>query len=286
MISTIRALTRSALTRSTLILLLSWHAFAGAADGPPQSIKLERFRKALWTVQVTLNGKTGNFLFDTGGGQTVVTDAFAAGLKCNFWGRSTGYNMFGKRGDAPHCDDVSAKAGDVELTPVSITKYDFGDQFPGDKAPDGILSLDAFDGKIVTIDQQARTLLIETPASLATRVKTLRELPLRISRECSARCLSVFLGAKTPQGLTWLLLDSGAGGVSLIAKDYATVFGLDPDAKNQTLKLNLAPGVSVDSPVMVTDMIMDGNLGQPFLSRYLITLDLAQGRLWIGPYSE
>jgi hypothetical protein len=277
-----RALHRSALRGLTLILLLSFHIFAEASSAP-ETIKLERFRKALWTVQVTLNGKTGNFLFDSGGGQTVVTDAFAAGLNCKFWGRSTGYNMFGKRGDAAHCDDVSAKAGNVELTPVSITKFDFGDQFPGDKAPDGILSLDAFDGKIVTIDQQARMLIIETPDSLAARIKPLRELPLRVSRECSARCLSVFLGVKTSQGPTWLLLDSGAGGVSLIAKEYAGVFGLDPDAKNQTLKFDIAPGVSVDSPVMVTDMIMDGNLGQPFMSRNLITLDLVQSRVWIGP---
>jgi len=35
---------------------------------------------------------------------------------------------------------------------------------------------------------------------------------------------------------------------------------------------------------MVTDMIMDGNLGQPFLSRYIVTLDLQNGRIWIGGY--
>jgi len=29
-------------------------------------------------------------------------------------------------------------------------------------------------------------------------------------------------------------------------------------------------------------MIMDGNLGQPFMSQYVITFDLANGRMWIG----
>ncbi|MFL6549006.1 MAG: retropepsin-like aspartic protease [Povalibacter sp.] len=248
-----------------------------------QTIKLERFRKALWTVQVVLNGKSGNFLFDTGGGQTLVTPAFAAGLNCKFWGRTTGYNMFGKEEASPHCDDITVKAGDVELTPVSIGTHDFGDQFPGDKAPDGILSLDAFDGKIVTLDQQARTLTIESATTLAQRIKNMQQVPVRISRECSARCLSVFLGAKTPQGLTWLVLDSGAGGVSLIAKEYAQAFGLNPDQKDQHLKTSIAPGIEVDSPVIVTDMIMDGNLGQPFLARHLLTLDLAEERLWLAP---
>jgi hypothetical protein len=82
--------------------------------------------------------------------------------------------------------------------------------------------------------------------------------------------------------MTWLILDSGAGGVSLVARDYAGAFGLDPNAKEQRLKYQIAPDVTVDSPVLVTDMIMDGNLGQPFMSQYVITLDLAHGRLWVA----
>jgi hypothetical protein len=247
----------------------------------PLVIKLERFRKALWKVHVTVKGKPGDFLLDTGGGNTLLTEAFSKGIDCRFWGRTTGYNMFGKRSDGPHCDNVQIKAGNVALTPVNIGTIDFGDQFAGDKTPDGLLSLDAFDGKAITLDQIAGTLTIETPQSLERRIKGRQELPLRISRECSARCLSVFLGVPTQEGMTWLILDSGAGGVSLIATDYAGFFGLDPKGKEQRLKYEAAPGVPIDSPVLVTDMIMDGNLGQPFMSRYIITLDLANGRLWL-----
>jgi hypothetical protein len=53
--------------------------------------------------------------------------------------------------------------------------------------------------------------------------------------------LDVFVAAPTPQGTAWLTLDSGAGGVSLIAKDYARAFGLDPDFKGQSLRSELAP---------------------------------------------
>ena len=31
------------------------------------------------------------------------------------------------------------------------------------------------------------------------------------------------------------------------------------------------------------DMIIDGNLGMPFLRRWLVTLDLASGNAWIAP---
>jgi hypothetical protein len=255
---------------------------ADESANQPQVIKLERFRKALWKVHVTVQGQPGDFLLDTGGGNTLLTAAFSSRISCKWWGRTTGYNMFGKRNDGPHCDDVQIRAGDVALTPVSVSTIDFGEQFAGDKTPDGLLSLDALDGKAITLDQVAGTLTIETPESLAQRTKQMTELPFRVSRECSARCLSVFVGAPTAQGMTWLILDSGAGGVSLIAREYAEAFNLDPKAKEQRLRYDLAPGVSVDSPVLVTDMIMDGNLGQPFMSQYIMTFDLAHGRLWVA----
>ena len=263
-------------------LILSLVSTATAADAV-QVIKLDRFRKALWKVHVTVKGKAGDFLFDTGGGITLLSEDFAKGIDCNFWGRTTGYNMFGKRSEGPHCDNVQINAGSVALTPVNVGKIDFGDQFAGDKAPDGLLSLDAFDGKAITLDQSAGTLTIETPTSLVKRTKVMKELPSRLSRECSARCLSVFIGVPVREGMTWLILDSGAGGVSLISKDHAAIFGLDPKVKEQRLKFEAAPGVPIDSPVLVTDLIMDGNLGQPFISKYIMTMDLAHGRLWVSP---
>ena len=263
-------------------VLCNTSAEATAKAPTVQVIKLQRFRKALWKVHVTVKGKEGDFLLDTGGGVTLVTEEFLKGIPCKFWGRSTGYNMFGKRSEGPHCDGVQIEAGGVALTPVNIGTIDFAGQFPGDAPPDGLLSLDAFDGKAITLDQTAGTLTIETPDSAARRTSAMKELPFRVSRECSGRCLSVFLGVPTADGMTWLILDSGAGGVSLISKDYARTFGLDPDVKEQRLKCAVAPGVSVDSPVLVTDMIMDGNLGQPFMSRYLITLDLKNGRIWMS----
>lgn len=247
-----------------------------------QVIKLERFRKALWKVRITVKGKSGDFLLDTGGGVTLLTDDFSKDIECKYWGRTTGYNMFGQRGDGAHCDNVQLKAGEVDLTTVSVGKINFGDRFSGDKTPDGLLSLDAFDGKAFTLDQVAGTITIETPKSLAARTKRMKEVPFRIARECSARCLSIFMGIPTGEGLTWLTLDSGAGGVSLISKDHAKIFGLNPEGKEQRLKYEVAPGIPVDSPVVVTDMIMDGNLGQPFMSQYIITFDLKNSRLWLA----
>jgi predicted aspartyl protease len=254
----------------------------GIAAPAQQVIKLQRFRKALWKIHVTVKGKEGDFLFDTGGGDTHLTEDFLRGMDCKFWGRGTGYNMFGKRLEGPHCDNVQITAGDIALSPVNIGKISFEGMFEGDKAPDGLLALDAFDGKVITLDQKAATLTIETERSLKKRVRSMKEFPFRLARDCSGRCLSAFLGVNTPDGMTWMNLDSGAGGVSLIAKEYAPSLGLDPNKKEQQINYQLSPGITIGGPVLVTDLIMDGNIGQPFLSQYVVTFDLKQGRMWIG----
>lgn len=61
----------------------------------------------------------------------------------------------------------------------------------------------------------------------------------------------------------------------------STARGSEPDGAER-LRYEAAPALPIDSPVIVTDMIMDGNLGQPFMSRYVITFDLAGGRLWLA----
>lgn len=248
----------------------------------PQTIKLQRFRKALWKVRVSVDGKAGDFLFDTGGGITLFSDNFAKNIKCEYWGRFTGYNMFGKKGGGPYCSGVVLNAGQAELKPENVGTMSFDGMFPGDAEPDGLLSLDAFDGKAITVDQQAGELIIESDGSLKKRVRKMYEFPLRISRECSGRCLSAFLGVKTAKGMTWLILDTGAGGVSLFSKDYASLFGLGPEERGQEVSYPLTPAIKITGPAMVTDMIMDGNLGQPFLANYKLTLDLKNGRVWLG----
>jgi hypothetical protein len=51
---------------------------AGKAAEKPQVIKLERFRKALWKVHVTVKAKPGDFLLDTGGGVTFLSEDYRA----------------------------------------------------------------------------------------------------------------------------------------------------------------------------------------------------------------
>ena len=87
---------RNLTTVFAIVSLLALSVSAAGNTEKPQVIKLQRFRKALWKVHVIVKGKPGDFLLDTGGGVTLLTDEFSKGIDCKFWGRNTGYNMFAR----------------------------------------------------------------------------------------------------------------------------------------------------------------------------------------------
>lgn len=94
------------------------------------------------------------------------------------------------------------------------------------------------------------------------------------------------IGVRTPDAvLAWFELDSGNGGTVLVSKHLAAAFGLDPDAPGpQRADFEIAPGIRATTDRAFTpDMILDGNLGMPFLSHHVITIDLAHERVWIRP---
>ncbi|WP_390549921.1 hypothetical protein [Qipengyuania sp. MTN3-11] len=83
-------------------------------------------------------------------------------------------------------------------------------------------------------------------------------------------------------------LDSGNGGTVLVARHNAELFGLKPDEEGpQSGNVRVTDNVAVGSNHIFTpDMIMDGNLGMPFLHEWIITVDLRTGQAWIVPNDD
>jgi hypothetical protein len=116
-------------------------------------------------------------------------------------------------------------------------------------------------------------------------VRDLTPLPARLNREVGGFALSVFAGVPSSGGLLWMELDSGNGGTVLVSKPVAHLLGLDPNAKDrQTADFPVAGSARVRSAdVFTPDMIMDGNLGMPFLREWVVTVDLRTGKAWLRP---
>ena len=251
---------------------------------PVATLRLEPYRRSVG-VRVTANGKPGLFAFDTAGGHTVVSPEFAAAAGCTAWGELGGFTMTGVKLAMPRCDDLrfavdgypvkAPVAGVMQVAPL-VSK---------DATPiEGLLALDVFAGKTITMDFAGGKLYVESPESAKQRIAGARELPVRLSREVQGLALAVNVEVPTSKGIARFELDSGAGGALLVSKAYASLFGLDPEASGPVQgKFEVAPGITAQGQVLVKEMNIDGNLGMPFLKDWIVTLDLAAGRMWLQP---
>jgi len=235
-------------------------------------------------LHATVNGHAGLFLLDTAGGITLLSPAFAKAVGCTPWGRLSGFQMMGQRLDGPRCDGVDFQLdGQVFHAPVTLV-LDIAPLVAPDAAPvAGSIALDLFAGKAITVDIPGRRLIVESPASLQQRIANAQALPVLLSREVQGHALAAALGVPTAKGMLWFELDTGNGGTILVSQPYASLFGLDPKAEGpQRADFPLAPGLRAQGNAFTPDMVIDGNLGMPFLRDKLITLDLHTGRLWMA----
>lgn len=284
-----RAVLRSLAVLSAISLTLTTAPALAAPVRPappakPVTIPLEPYLGVLWSFQGEVDGKPRRFLLDTAGGITVIAQPFADAIGCKPWGRVTGFRMRGDRVDVPRCDDVGLKAAGVPLTAPTAGVIDFSTLLPKDAPPlDGSVALDAFAGRAVTLDLAGRRLIVETPDSLKARAAQGVEVPVRFSREATGLALTPFVAAPTPKGKIWLELDCGSTGALVVGKHVADLVGLDPAAKGgQPVDMTLVGGPKISGKALVEDMILDGNIGVPVLTGWVVTLDLANERAWIA----
>jgi hypothetical protein len=277
---------------STLILLsaaplLGWCAPARAVNphSAPELIRLEPYADDHWAFKAKIKGREELFLMDTGGGLTAVSPEAAAEIGCEPWGQLTGFRMRGDRVDLKRCDRVEIDAGGVLLRLPATGIWDFNKLLPKDAAPlAGNVGLDAFAGRVVTLDVGNRQLVIETPRSLKARIAAAREVPVQFIKEAEGYSTTIAAALDTSKGRIWMLLDSGDDVPVTIGSHVAAVLGLDPQRKGaQPLDASLVGGVALRGSAHVKDIIFDGNIGAPVISSWIMTVDLVHQRLWIAP---
>ena len=271
---------RVALGLVSLCTMLS--ATAAAAAEQPIVLKMEQFRRSV-AVRVEVGGKERLFQFDTGGGNTFISPEIAKELNCEKGARVVGFRMTGDKLEAPRCDDVALKIGGHTFTAPTAGVYQVGEFNAKGVTVDGLLALDVFEGKTITMDFAGQRLIIETPKSAAARIVGATEFPARLVREMGGYSLCIEIQVPSKMGHLGFQIDSGNGGTLLIAKPYAAAFGFDPDKGPKMGSFPIGKGIEASGFVMPAGITLDGNLGMPFLKNYLVTLDLEKGRVWLKP---
>jgi hypothetical protein len=226
----------------------------------------------------------GSFVFDTGGGVTYISPAFAQTIGCKPWGQLSGFVLTGQRLDMQRCDDLDVEIEGRHFRAPIAGVFDLM-KFMRPNVPkiDGSIGLDLFAGRAVTLSLAKQTLTLESPASLKQRARKGKEIFVRLVREVEGIALAVVVGVVTPAGTAWMELDSGNGGANVIAKHIAPLLNLKTDVKGpQPAKFMLVGGIPVSGEARVNDtLIMDGNIGTRFMIDWDVTFDLARSRAWL-----
>jgi len=251
------------------------------AQRAPVEIAMRPYIATLRTVSVTVGRETLPFLFDTGGGFTVLTPETARVAGCAPFGRLTGFRSSGERLDLPRCGPVKLVVGDEPLV-GEVAVLDVMRLLQGAPTIGGILSLQSLEGRAFTLDLSGNRLVLETRDSLAARTAGRSPVAVRLSRQAGGAAIDLFLEVSAPGGSLWLELDSGNAGPVLLSPHALTQLGLTPkgdEPQRVTLDVRGLGPTAVDA--VTKDLIYDGLLNARFLESVVISVDLASGRAWI-----
>ena len=302
-ILTVASFTRDALMKikmhsalmilGTLVLAQDLASRSGAsqASGPKAralEIALEPYADSHWAFRAAVKGHEELFVLDTGGGLTAISPQMAAEIGCEPWGQLTGFRMRGDRLDLKRCDNVAFDAPGFAIRLPTVGIWDFNKSLPPGAAPIAAnVGLDAFAGQVITLDFANRKLILETPASLKTRIANATEVPAHFIKEVEGYSTTFAIGLDTSNGRVWMNIDSGDDVPITVGRHIAAVLSLDPEKRGpQPLDTSLAGGVALRGQAYVTDLSFDGNIGSPIISRWVLTIDLVRQRIWIADTSQ
>lgn len=238
-------------------------------------------------MRVRVGADSADYLFDTGGGVTVISPRDSALLGCTPGSRGFGVRLTGEVLSGHTCANVTLGVGPLQLT-NDAGVLDLAAQLgPGAPAVRGMIALNSFAGHALTLDLAHERMVVETSASLAERVRHMTPVPMRVATGEHGEQLTVYVGVRARNGaMLWMELDSENNASTLISPQALALLGGDSTSRMTDLPIPLAPSVDVVIPMMTkANMIHDGVLSAAFIERAIWTVDLEHGRLWVGPLS-
>ncbi|RNI31517.1 aspartyl protease family protein [Rufibacter latericius] len=270
------------LTRTFLLLLLLWTCHLRAFS--QARIPLEKYAGNLKAVQVVVQGKPYRFLFDTGGGETIISPEVAKALSKTPYGQIPAYRMTGEKVVFQKCDSVELLLNGQRLFQNQVAVWDLMRILPaGLPHLDGVISLKTFAGKILGIDLKNDQLTLEDQKSFAGRQKNLALVNSRFATGLAGNELSLFLEVQAPHRKLWFLFDSGNLDQILLSPATVNLLGLNASAAPGT-QLEKVPLTlhrkALPAPATVKDILYDGALNFDFIRENTYYLDLKQYQVW------
>lgn len=235
-------------------------------------IALDPYFRDLRVVHALAGGDTLTLLLDTGGGATLLTPDKAREHGCTPRGSDVGHRMSGEVVIFARCDSLRIAAGGFSTLVAPVAVFDVNALLPKELPRlDGVLALDAFCGRVLTIDWPRGEIIVHDSSTADSAARG--ALPYRAATGMSGRFYSVFVAVDGRRGTLWFLLDSGNLRGTLVSPAVLSDSLLAPGPNGQ---VDLQIGGRLYGALNVTSagLAIDGALGTSFLQLGAVTLDL------------
>lgn len=253
------------------------------------------YQNHMLAVPVEVGDIETTVIFDTGIGVDLISHDLAAKVGCVPLDQSyTGRRMSGQAVTAPMSTLSSLRLGDHTRENVAVAVFDLA-------GIAGLVSLTSFRCTPVTIDYQARAIIVEDELSLADRLARGTSVAINV-REDGPYSTDVYIDLTLPDGRSANVeVDTGSDNL-ILNEPFAAQNAIDLETASTrrllgqdetghqyaryvttlpgTISLTAAPAFRQHDPqVMFQKIIYDGLIGDAFLRNFVTTYDLANSRM-------
>ena len=251
------------------------------------TIKLKPYIENMKTVDVFIEGKKYNFLFDTGGAETIISPEIANTIKKEIYGHTTGFRMSGEIINAQKADGISLSMGNTKIFHPTVGVWDLMSILPKDFPKiDGVISLKSFAQTVLTVELSKNILIIENKTSAKKAINGKSLLTTRFANGLEGGELNIFVGIPKQNKLYWFLFDSGNGGPLLLSSESAKIWKIEKESQKDNFENNpesefVIGDKNLKIKPFVRDIIYDGVLNFDAISKYIFTIDFKNKEVWI-----
>ena len=256
----------------------------------PTEINLDKYMGNLCTIKAKVGSDTLSFIFDTGGGLTLITPELADKMGCSPFGRITGFRMTGERIDVQRCGEVEFYVNGIPLL-TEATVFDLMSLLPKNwPKVGGLFSLGTFRIHTFTLDLSRSRIIIETEDSFRDRIASMIPVNIRINHQTGGWGLDIFVEIEAPRGSLWFELDSGNMSEVFLAPHAIEQLGLTVPTSDKGTNGSITDVFETTltivglEPLKVKareqDLIYDGVLNASTIEKLILTLDLRNGLMW------
>lgn len=267
------------------ILIFTFLVILNHAAYSQIEITLANYFKTLKSINVEIEGKTYDFLFDTGGGLTFVSPAIVKDLNKSVYGNFIGFRMSGERMESKLCDSVTIKIGGRKFFHSYVGVFDMMNLLPKEfKRVDGLISLKTFENENISLNLRENKLIVETEKSFNKKIKHMDLVKSRFASGPTGRELDIFAGILFKNRYWWFLFDTGNIAQTKVSDNTAKEWGLTPKSGSESSSIGeyifVLTSDSISTPTIIDKIIFDGALSYDFISQSEYTISLKDKKIW------